>query len=59
MFQSNVHLSILVEAKLCRHPGFDGCVLEPLHHHELLQLQEVLFVGGILHLPLIVDVSQK
>ena len=37
----------------------DYCVLEPLHHHELLQLQEVLFVGGILHLPLIVDVSQK
>ena len=45
-------------AEPLRAAGVDHGVLSELDQHQVLQLGQVLFVGGILDIPLIVDVCQ-
>ena len=52
------HLSVQVEAKVCRCSRYDGLVLQPLSQHKVLQLQQVLLVLGVLLPLLVVDVGQ-
>ena len=52
------HLSVQIEAKVCRCSRYDGLVLQPLGQHKVLQLHHVFPVLVILLQPLIVDVGQ-
>ena len=52
------HLSVQIEAKVCRCSRYDGLVLQPLSQHKVLQLHDILLVVLILLQPLVVDVGQ-
>ena len=52
------HLSLQIKPKLCRGSWNDGRVLDPLGHHEVLQLLQVFFVHRVLLRPLVVDVCE-
>ena len=52
------HLTVQIEAKVSRGSRNDGGVLQPLGHHKVLQLLEVLLVLRVLLLPLVVDVCE-